>query len=154
MKLAFYAEREVRRKTGLGAGAVDLLSSASQQTQIEIGPDGKKQLVGPVISLTDPLPGGSDALAGGPSPTPPAAAAPAPAPPDTPQTTMIDKGDALPSIAGRADDYVWPPRPAEVPPPVAEVVPPPTAPTASKPAKASASIAAEKPAVLTPISKN
>jgi hypothetical protein len=153
LKLAFYAEREVRRKTGMGAGTVDLLSSVSQTTQIEVGPDGKKRLVGPVISLTDPLPGGGDALAGGPSPTP-TPAEPAAAPAETPQTTMIDKGDALPSIAGRDDDYVWPPRPAEVPPPVAEVVPPAAAPTAGKPAKASASIAAEKPAVLTPISKN
>jgi hypothetical protein len=67
---------------------------------------------------------------------------------------MIDKGNALPSIAGRADDYVWPPRPAEVPPPVAVVVPPPTAPAAGKPAKASLSAGIEKPAVLTPISKN
>ena len=103
LKLAFYAEREVRRKTGLGVGAVDLLSSAGQQTQIEIGPDGKKQLVGPVISLTDPLPGGSDTLAGGPSPAP---AAPSK---DSPQTSMIDKGEPLPSIPGRIDDYAWPP---------------------------------------------
>jgi hypothetical protein len=157
LKLAFYAEREVRRKTGVGAGAVDLLSSASQKSQIEVGPDGKKRLVGPVISLTDPLPGSSDTLAGGPAPTPPPAPGPAaapaesPQPPQTPQTTMIDKGDALPSILGRADDYAWPPRPAEVPPPVAEAVPRPVAPVAAvKPAKAGA----EKPAVLTPISKN
>lgn len=155
LKLAFYAEREIRRKTGVGTGAVDLLSSASQKSQIEVGPDGKKRLVGPVISLTDPLPGGSDTLAGGPSPAPAAAAAPSPPPAEpaqTPQINMIDRGDALPSIVGRADDYAWPPRPADVPPPVAQAAPQPVPVTpGGKPAKAGASA---KPAVLTPISKN
>jgi hypothetical protein len=145
LKLAFYAEREVRRKTGLGVGAVDLLSSASQQTQIEIGPDGKKQLVGPVISLTDPLPGGSNTLSGGPSPAP---AAPSK---DSTQTSMIDKGEALPSIPGRIDDYAWPPRSADVPP-TAEVLPqPPSAPATQT--KTDGQTAADKAGVLTPISK-
>ena len=88
MKLAFYAEHEVRRKTGLGAGMVDLVSSASQQTQIEIGPDGTKRLVGAVISLTDPLPGGSNTLSGGPSPAP---AAPSK---DSPQTRTASRRQA------------------------------------------------------------
>src|SRR5690606_11971861 len=69
LKLSFYVEREIRRQTGVGAGAVDLLASVSNTSQIEIGPDGKKRLVGPVISLSDPLPGGSDTLAGAPPPT-------------------------------------------------------------------------------------
>ena len=67
-KLAYYVERDIRRHTGVGAGAVDLLASASQTSTIEIGPDGKKRLVGPVISLSDPLPGVSVALAGAPDP--------------------------------------------------------------------------------------
>ncbi|MBN9020745.1 MAG: DUF459 domain-containing protein, partial [Rhizobiales bacterium] len=67
-KLAYYVERDIRRHTGIGAGTVDLLPSVSQTSTIEIGPDGKKRLVGPVISLTDPLPGVVEALAGAPAP--------------------------------------------------------------------------------------
>jgi hypothetical protein len=104
LKLAFYVEREIRRQTGIGTGAVDLLASTDQKSQIEIGPDGKKRLVGPVISLSDPLPGASDMLAGGPDEEPPR-------PGDTPQYLMIVKGVALPLVNGRADDFTWPPRP-------------------------------------------
>ena len=105
LKLAFYVEREIRRQTGIGTGAVDLLASTNQTNQIEIGPDGQKRLVGPVISLSDPLPGASDALAGGPD------VAVANAKGDTPQVLMVVKGEALPTVAGRADDFTWPPRP-------------------------------------------
>jgi hypothetical protein len=104
LKLAFYVEREIRRQTGIGAGAVDLLTSANQTSQIEIGPDGQKRLVGPVISLTDPRPGASDALAGAPDPVPEVARES-----DTPQYLMIVKGAALPTVSGRADDFTWPP---------------------------------------------
>jgi hypothetical protein len=109
LKLAFYVEREIRRQTGLGTGAVDLLASTSQTSQIEIGPDGKKRLVGPVISLSDPRPGASDMLAGGPNAPPPPKEA------DTPQYLMIVKGEALPAVSGRADDFAWPPRPRAEP---------------------------------------
>ena len=110
LKLAFYVQREIRRQTGIGTGAVDLLASISQATQIEIGPDGQKRLVGPVISLSDPLPGASDVLAGGP-------AEEAANEGETPQHLMIVKGMALPTVPGRADDFGWPPRPrAEVEP--------------------------------------
>lgn len=105
LKMAFYVEREMRRQTGIGTGAVDLLASIDQQSQIEIGPDGQKRLVGPVISLSDPLPGASDMLAGGPHEEPLAEG-------ETPQYLMIVKGEALPAVAGRADDFAWPPRPA------------------------------------------
>lgn len=104
LKLAFYVEREIKRHTGLGTGTVDLMASVEQQSQIEIGPDGEKRLVGPVISLTDPLPGpGSNALAGGPD-------AEAPKDGETPAQLMIVKGEALPPVSGRADDFAWPPR--------------------------------------------
>ncbi len=106
LKLAFYVEREIRRQTGLGAGAVDLLASTDQQSQIEIGPDGEKRLVGPVISLSDPLPGASSALAGAPD-----EAAKPDAETETPQYLMIVKGTALPVVGGRADDFTWPPKP-------------------------------------------
>ena len=104
LKLAFYVEREIRKQTGIGTGVVDLLTSASQTSQIEIGPDGVKRLVGPVISLSDPLPGASRDLAGG-SDNPEKAIAD-----DTPQYELIVKGAALQSVPGRADDFSWPPR--------------------------------------------
>lgn len=101
LKLAFYVEREMRRQTGIGAGSADLIASTTQQSQIEIGPDGQKRLVGPIISLGDPLPGASDMLAGGPNAEPAREG-------ETPQYLMIVKGSALPPVSGRADDFVWP----------------------------------------------
>ena len=104
LKLAFYVEREIRKQTGIGSGSVDLATSASQATQIEIGPDGVKRLVGPVISLSDPLPGASQALAGSTA-NPDLKMAT-----DTPQYDLIVKGDVPPVVPGRADDFTWPPR--------------------------------------------
>jgi hypothetical protein len=103
LKLAFYVEREIRRQTGLGEGKVDLLTSTNQNNQVEIGPDGQKHLVGPVISLTSPPPGASDALAGGPND-----ADAAKKNTDSPGYRMIVKGEALPRVSGRADDFTWP----------------------------------------------
>jgi hypothetical protein len=111
LKLAFYVEREIRRQTGIGSGAVDLLASTSQASQIEVGPDGVKRLVGPVISLTDPRPGASAALAGAPDPIPQVAREA-----ETPQYRMIVKGVALPAVSGRADDFAWPPAAASAAP--------------------------------------
>jgi hypothetical protein len=117
LKLAFYVEREIRRQTGIGTGAVDLLASTDQQSQIEIGPDGVKRLVGPVISLSDPLPGASRVLVGGPDEAPAE-----PGETETPQYLMIVKGAALPVVSGRADDFTWPPqpRPMAIAPPAVE----------------------------------
>ncbi|MEX0852992.1 MAG: SGNH family hydrolase [Bauldia sp.] len=117
LKLAFYVEREIRRDTGIGSGAIDLLASASQASQIEIGPDGIKRLVGPVISLSDPLPGASAVLAGEIGPTGyevfglepearPLLSVPADA--ESLQYLLVIKGAGLPGVAGRADDYSWP----------------------------------------------
>ncbi len=103
LKLAFYVEREIRKQTGIGTGSVDLFASASQTSQLEIGPDGVKRLVGPVISLSDPLPGANRALAGG-SDNPDAAMTD-----DTPQYKLIVEGAVLPLVPGRADDFTWPP---------------------------------------------
>ena len=88
LKLAFYVDREIRRQTGIGSGNVDLLASVNQTEHIEIGPDGKKRLVGPVISLSDPLPGGSETLAGAPD-APPVKES------DTPGYLLVVKGEAL-----------------------------------------------------------
>src|SRR5439155_2717058 len=116
----------------------------------EIGPDGKKRMVGPVISLSDPLPGGSDTLAGG-------GASPAPPIEQSAQFDVVVKGAALPSIPGRIDDFVWPPRPAALPAPVAEAAPAPAPPSALlKPTKTGAPAGGlnnDRPAILTPVSK-
>lgn len=104
LKLAFYVEREIRKQTGIGTGSVDLATSASQASQIEVGPDGVKRLVGPVISLSDPLPGANHALVGSAANPDPAMSA------GTPQYKLIVDGAAPPTVPGRADDFAWPPR--------------------------------------------
>ena len=101
LKLAFYVSREIKRQTGLGAGTVDLLASTGQASQIEIGPDGKKRLVGPVISLTNPTAVGGQ-LAGGPTTAVTKES-------DAPGYVMVVKGESLPVVHGRADDFTWPP---------------------------------------------
>jgi len=102
LKLAFYVEREIRRQTGFRSGRIDLLATVTQGNQIEIAPDGTKMLVGPIISLNDPVPGLSVDLAG---------AAPASLPgEDSPQYRTIVRGEVLPDVPGRADDFAWPPR--------------------------------------------
>lgn len=100
-KLGFFLQRELQLKNIIGGGAMQLSPSANQEDRIEIGPDGKKVLVGPIISLTDPVPtsatleGGSDA--------------PAPVPsPNSVQFKVLVKGDVTPPAPGRVDDFVWP----------------------------------------------
>jgi hypothetical protein len=102
LKLAFYVEREIRRQTGFGSGRIDLLATVTQGNQIEIGPDGSKLLVGPIISLNDPLPGLSNDLAGETAANLPSE--------DSLQYKMVVRGDVLPEVAGRVDDFAWPPR--------------------------------------------
>jgi hypothetical protein len=125
LKLAFYVEREMRQKTGVGVGLVDLLPATSQTATIEVGPDGKKRLVGPVMSLSDPAPGASDVLAGGPEASTPATA-------DSARFKMVVKGDPLPVVSGRVDDFAWPgpDAPASVAP-AGGAVPPGAAPPAA-----------------------
>jgi hypothetical protein len=106
LKLAFYVEREIRRQTGFGSGGIDLLATVTQGNQIEIAPDGTKRLVGPIISLNNPLPGSSGELAGGAPPTAPTE--------ESLQFKVIVKGEAPPDVAGRVDDFAWPPRPTSV----------------------------------------
>ena len=156
LKLSYYVEREIRRQTGIGAGTIDLLASASQTSTIEIGPDGKKRLVGPVISLSDPLPGASGQLAGDPTPiiydvstgmvldTPEQEVEPAE---DSPLYRLVVKGEPLSGAAGRVDDFAWPPGQRETQ--SFEAVPVgPTADTGRLD-----TIAAQK-AILSPVSKS
>jgi hypothetical protein len=121
-KLAYYVERDIRRHTGIGAGIVDLVASVSQTSTIEIGPDGKKRLVGPVLSLSTPVPGSTPMLAGAPAPvvfdpisgkvvdTPATETSDSPeAATETVQYRLVVRGEALPTVAGRVDDFAWPP---------------------------------------------
>jgi hypothetical protein len=118
LKLAFYVDREIRRQTGFGSGGIDLLATVTQGNRIEIGPDGTKRLVGPIISLNDPLPGLSGDLVGAEAPISPAE--------ESLQFKMIVRGESLPQAAGRADDFSWPPQgtdallPSVIPEPLAE----------------------------------
>ncbi len=121
LKLAYYVERDIRRATGIGSGTVDLLPAVTQSSTIEVGPDGEKRLVGPVISLSDPLPGASGELAGKPVSVildpvnglpvipvkPPLAVAVEND--ETPQLRLVVKGEAPAPLAGRVDDFAWPP---------------------------------------------
>jgi uncharacterized protein len=102
LKLAFYVNREIRRQTGFGSGSVDLLATVTLGNQIEIGPDGEKILVGPIVSLNDPLPGSNGELAGAVPAKEPAT--------DSLQFKVIVRGEEMPDVPGRADDFVWPPR--------------------------------------------
>jgi hypothetical protein len=121
-KLAYYVERDIRRHTGIGAGTVDLVASVSQTSTIEIGPDGKKRLVGPILSLSAPVPGSAPMLAGAPAPvvfdpisgkvvdTPTAEASESPeSATESAQYRLVIRGEALPTVAGRVDDFAWPP---------------------------------------------
>ncbi|MCB1499048.1 MAG: DUF459 domain-containing protein [Bauldia sp.] len=120
-KLAYYVERDIRRSTGMGAGTVELVASSTQASTIEIGLDGKKRLVGPVISLSDPPPGASLTLAGAPPPVvyDPISGQVMPAPADplqdavteaeTAQYRLVVKGESLATLPGRVDDFAWPP---------------------------------------------
>jgi hypothetical protein len=98
-KLAFFVEREIRRLGGLGAGEA-LATSTTPGERIEVSPDGRRWLVGPVISLNEPPPGSPTVLIGGTKPTDPAK--------DSPQYKLVVEGASLPPVAGRVDDYRWP----------------------------------------------
>ncbi len=117
-KLAFYVENEIRKRVGVGGGEVDLVTSLTRANRVEIGPDGVRRVVGPVLSLSDPPPGTTADLDGEKEPiadrlvtgerlTPPLLAAPDP---DSPQYRLVVEGNALPIVSGRADDPYWPRR--------------------------------------------
>ncbi|MHA1548239.1 MAG: SGNH/GDSL hydrolase family protein, partial [Alphaproteobacteria bacterium] len=110
LKLAFYVEREMKRQIGFTTGAKSVLLLSSPTSQIEIGPDGEKRLVGPVVSLVGPRPGARDALVGDREGED-GASAPVPEQPDdrSPHYLLVIEGASLPLVPGRADDYRWPP---------------------------------------------
>lgn len=113
LKLAFYVERAIRRQTGFGSGGIDLLATVTHENQIEIGPDGTMRLVGPIISLSNPQPGSSRDLADSTTASLPT--------PESLQFKAIVLGEALPTVAGRVDDFSWPPRKAAISLPIASL---------------------------------
>lgn len=99
IKLAYYVDREIRKK---GGNATETLAiSTSSDEKIEIGPRGERWVVGPVISLSDAPPGSDGKLAGaGPAARPTEGSA---------QYKVVIEGASLPPVPGRADDASWPP---------------------------------------------
>jgi len=107
LKLAFYVEREMKRQIGFGADSADVLLASTPTAKIEIGPDGVKRLVGPIMSLSGARPGAREELAGAGGGEPPKVV-------DggeeaTAYQTMVIEGGSLPVVPGRADDFSWPP---------------------------------------------
>ncbi len=110
LKLAFYVDREMKRQIGFGTGASDVLLLSSPTSQIEIGPDGEKRLVGPIISLSGPRPGARDELAGEPEAM---ALSVAEGEEPSPQQLLIIEGQSPEIVGGRVDDHSWPPNSRE-----------------------------------------
>jgi hypothetical protein len=100
-KLAHYVDREIRRTGALGGDTGSLLASTTAGDRIEIGPDGERIWVGPVLSLSGPPVGAPGYLVGGPDEvaTPDA---------ESPRFRLVEKGEAPPSVTGRVDDFSWP----------------------------------------------
>lgn len=96
VKLAYYVDREIRLP---GAGdAVVFLADRQPGNRPEVLPDGTRQLVGPVIAFAEPPPG---------APTELLDRAPVVVS-GTAQYRLLIRGESLPPVAGRADDFRWP----------------------------------------------
>lgn len=107
VKLAFYVEREMKRQIGFGADSADVLLASTPTAKIEVGADGVKRLVGPIMSLSGARPGAREELAGAGGAAPPKVE-------DgnedvSAYQTMVIVGGSLPVVPGRADDFSWPP---------------------------------------------
>jgi hypothetical protein len=101
-KLAHYVERELRRSMTRGVTPVALpTTEPAQQTPVaRPGQPAARPLSGPVMPLTAAV-GGQQDLAGGTSGTPPSQPV---------VTRVLQRGEAVPAPAGRADDFTWPRR--------------------------------------------
>lgn len=92
-KVAFFVESEIQLFGG--DGAFVLLPNAGG---IEIQPDGAPRVVGPVMVLGDPPIGAVKELLD----------APPGVEPRTLAYRLLVRGEALPHVEGRADDFTWP----------------------------------------------
>ena len=101
-KLAHYVEREVTRLLAARSGPIAVpIEPATPDANVVPGQPAPRPLAGPVMPLVASSVG-TDQLLGGPG-TRPAAV-------DALAARTLVKGEALAPPAGRADDYVWPPR--------------------------------------------
>ena len=103
-KLAHYVERELRRV--LGAMPVALTTPEPAQPLTPAQPakpaaPAQRPLAGPVFMLTTNVDEADELLGGGATRQPAI---------DPVATSVLVKGEAIASAAGRADDYSWPPR--------------------------------------------
>ncbi len=103
-KLAHYVERELRRV--LGATPVALTTPEPAQPLTPVQPakpaaPAQRPLAGPVFMLTTNVDEADELLGGGATRQPAI---------DPIATSVLVKGEAIASAAGRADDYAWPPR--------------------------------------------
>ncbi|MCW5697135.1 MAG: DUF459 domain-containing protein [Bauldia sp.] len=98
-KLAYYLDREIRLP-GIGDAASSFLASDDPGDRIEILADGSRQVVGPIIALGEPPPGAATELLGD---------EPALRPQEgTDAYLLLVRGQALPPVPGRVDDFSWP----------------------------------------------
>jgi uncharacterized protein len=101
-KLAHYVEREVTRLLASRSGPIAVpIEPATPEANVAPGQPAPRPLAGPVMPLVASSVG-TDQLLGGPGSRPAAV--------DALAARTLVKGEALAPPAGRADDYVWPPR--------------------------------------------
>jgi hypothetical protein len=101
-KLAHYVDREIERVLANRSVSIVLPNEpALPDTSMRPGVAAPRPLAGPIVPLADAAVE-SDSLLGGPGSRPAQVDALA-------QRTLV-KGEALPVLAGRADDYIWPRR--------------------------------------------
>jgi len=101
-KLAHYVDREIERLLANRGIAIAIPNEPAQpDTSARPGAPAPRPLAGPIVPLTAAVVE-SDALLGGPGSRPAQTDALA-------QRTLV-KGEALPQLAGRSDDYAWPHR--------------------------------------------
>lgn len=100
-KLAHYVDREIERLLANRSIAVAIPNEPAQPDVARPGAPAPRPLAGPIVPLTAAAVE-SDALLGGPGSRP--------AQTDPLAQRTLVKGEALPQLAGRADDAAWPRR--------------------------------------------
>jgi uncharacterized protein len=143
-KLAHYVEREIRHVM-LSRGAPMALPTPEepQPDASRSGSPAVRPVAGPVVPLTTPASAPEGLLGAG---------AQRPAVADPNANRVLVKGEPLPALSGRADDFAWP-RPDAALQPTPEPSAPPASAPAAKPGTAG-SPAAPKPAAPAPGKKH